>query len=606
MSAACRAPAEPQDRPDARRRPAFAHFHPASQFVGRPPRGARCDRSVRIASAPVRLRRVALSPRASAATPSAPSSPEHDTVSVPPHRKSPSNTPARALPPHKRLWRTLQRASENVNHVLELTRPGIPFSQARYDALPTAVKTPAQMLGRMSPGCEGTHGVFPRCNFGCTPCYHSEDANRVRVDGMHTVTEVARQMQQLTTERGPVGHCQLIGGEVSLLSPEDHAQALQVMRFYGRIPMSFTHGDFDYDYLVRLAVRPEDGKRRFDRIDFAVHFDMFMYGRRGVEKPTSENDLAPYRRKFVAMFQRLKKEYGVDYYLAHNMTVQDGNLSQVADVVRDIKNLGFRMMSFQPAAMQGSAVRWRKSGFENVARNHGEDVWKQVEKGAGTRLPYSLFQMGDVRCNRTCAVAVIGPRTNSNVQSSDITDHETKRVNPTLVVPYFDDQCPADVKFRDIIVNNLGNIVLKPWILRLKVLRVLLTRIWVLPFLIAWAIRFVRRCGGILPILRYRVWTVTFVMHRFMDAANVQRAWTLMESGVRADDPQAAQHGDDVRETIERLSACSYGMAQVDQARVVPACVQHSVYDPDENKHLAQELKLSEPAMPANMADLQL
>jgi len=43
-------------------------------------------------------------------------------------------------------------------------------------------------------------------------------------------------------------YAQLIGGEVSLLPAEAHAEALAVMRRYGRMPMSFSHGDFDYEY----------------------------------------------------------------------------------------------------------------------------------------------------------------------------------------------------------------------------------------------------------------------------------------------------------------------------------------------------------------------
>jgi len=62
---------------------------------------------------------------------------------------------------------------------------------ARWSVLPDVVKTPGQVLGRHGVGCEGTHGVFPRCNLACTPCYHSRDANRVRVDGPHTVREAS-------------------------------------------------------------------------------------------------------------------------------------------------------------------------------------------------------------------------------------------------------------------------------------------------------------------------------------------------------------------------------------------------------------------------------
>src|SRR5215213_4828108 len=130
--------------------------------------------------------------------------------------------------------RALERATRPMTADLEesLAR--------RWDALPDRVKTPAQALGRRTVGCEGTHGVFPRCDLACTPCYHSRDANHVRVDGAHTVAEVDRQMAMLRSLRGPGQNAQLIGGEVTLLSPSDHAEALLVMRRHGRKPMSMS------------------------------------------------------------------------------------------------------------------------------------------------------------------------------------------------------------------------------------------------------------------------------------------------------------------------------------------------------------------------------
>ena len=149
----------------------------------------------------------------------------------------------------------------------------------RWAGLPESARTPGQTLGRHAVGCEGTHGVFPKCNLACTPCYHSRDANQVRVDGRHTLAQVEAQMALLREHRGPRAHAQLIGGEVSLLPPDDHAAALAIMRAHGREPMSFTHGDFDYDYLVKLVLGP-DGRRRLRRVSFAAHFDSLMFGRR--------------------------------------------------------------------------------------------------------------------------------------------------------------------------------------------------------------------------------------------------------------------------------------------------------------------------------------
>jgi len=129
----------------------------------------------------------------------------------------------------------------------------------RWRELPVSARTPGQVLGRHGVGCEGTHGVFPKCNLACTPCYHSRDANQVRVDGPHTLARIEEQMALLERRRGPHGHAQLIGGEVSLLSPDDHAEALAIMRRHGREPMSFTHGDVDYDYLQKLVIGPAAG-----------------------------------------------------------------------------------------------------------------------------------------------------------------------------------------------------------------------------------------------------------------------------------------------------------------------------------------------------------
>jgi organic radical activating enzyme len=207
-------------------------------------------------------------------------------------------------------------------------------------------------------GCEGTHGVFPRCNLTCTPCYHSKDANKVRVDGRHTVAQVEAQMALLEAQRGPRAHAQLIGGEVSLLDPDDHAGALAAMRAHGREPMSMTHGDFDAGYLRALALGAT-GKPRFRRLSFAAHFDSLMRGRSGIPRPRSEVELNPFRERFVQMFRELRRDHGVRFYLAHNMTVTPANLDQVSDVVDDVSSVGYSMLSFQPAAHVGDERRWK-------------------------------------------------------------------------------------------------------------------------------------------------------------------------------------------------------------------------------------------------------
>ncbi|MBA3908086.1 MAG: radical SAM domain-containing protein, partial [Pseudonocardiales bacterium] len=296
-----------------------------------------------------------------------------------------------------------------LRRVAQQTRPvDVEFTAAmarRWADLPDVVKTPGQILGRRGVGCEGTHGVFPKCNLKCTPCYHSRDANQVRVDGGHTLQAVTEQMRLLRRLRGPRAHAQLIGGEVSLLAPDDHAAVLQAMRAQGREPMSFTHGDFDEDYLLRLAL-DDAGRPRFARLSFAAHFDKMMFGRRGIERPASEAALTPYRAQFAAMFSRLQREHGVRSFLAHNMTVTPANLDEVAEVVRSSAAMGYGMFSFQPAAYVGDDRRWR----EDFRAATPDAVWAEIERGAGSALDYHTFENGDVRCNRTAYGFYVGDR----------------------------------------------------------------------------------------------------------------------------------------------------------------------------------------------------
>jgi hypothetical protein len=294
----------------------------------------------------------------------------------------------------------------------------------RWAGLPDVVKTPGQVLGRFGPGCEGTHGVFPACNLACTPCYHSRDANRVRVDGPHTREQVGRQMATLRRLRGPRAHAQLIGGEVTLLAPDDHAEALLVMRRHGREPMSMTHGDVDYTYLEQLVLGP-DGRRRLDRVSFAGHFDSMMFGRRGIPRPPDEASLHPYRRRFVALFRRLRREHGVRSFLAHNMTVTPANVAGVAEVVREAGRMGFGMLSFQPAAHVGDARRWRGSYRAEDVRP--DAVWAQIERGWAPPWTPPVFENGDLRCNRTAYGFYSGDRWFPVLDVSDPRDRATGR-----------------------------------------------------------------------------------------------------------------------------------------------------------------------------------
>ncbi len=445
-----------------------------------------------------------------------------------------------------------------------LTRPEHPDLTAalarRWEELPAHVRTRNQMLGKRTAGCEGTHGVFPKCNLACTPCYHAKEAQQVRVDGAHTKAEVTEQMALLRELRGPGQNAQLIGGEVTLLSPDAHAAALQAMIDAGRKPMSMSHGDFDYAYLEALALDPATGLPRFEHLSFAGHFDTMMFGRTGIKRAKREEELHPYRQAFCDMFARLEREHGVPSYLAHNMTVTPRNLDQVAEVARACRGMGFRMCSFQPAAFVGNAARWK----DDYRAFSADAVWAGIQEGAGGRLHDGALHIGDQRCNRTAYGFHVGKR----------------------YVPLLDEDAEADRRWLDSFLAAFGGMdfAAPPALTAARAVRGFAREPAALPRLAGWAARLVARSGGPRALLRDRPQAMTYVMHAFMDARTVRPAWEAMERGEQT-------HADpEVQATIERLRACSYAMAHPEDGRLVPACAQHSVLDPAENRRLLEVL----------------
>ncbi|MEO6881991.1 MAG: hypothetical protein ABI181_13740 [Mycobacteriaceae bacterium] len=324
--------------------------------------------------------------------------------------------------------------------------------------------------------------------------------------------------------------------------------------------MSMTHGDVDADYLRALVLGP-DGRRRLDRVSFAGHFDMLMFGRRGIPRPPDEASLNPYRKRFADDVRALRRAHGVRSFLAHNMTVTPRNVDQLAGVVRAARGFGYGLFSFQPAAFVGDERRWHDAYSEAA----GDRVWAEVERGAGTRLPYRAIQHGDPRCNRTTYGFYLGER----------------------YFPLLDDTDPRDLAVRDSFFTHLGGIGVtdvSPLRVGVRLARVLAAHPSVARHFGGWLARTVRRTSA-RALLRHRIRPTTFVMHSFMDAADVGPAWQRMQRGSPAETPRG-------QETQERLAACSYAMAHPETGELVPACVQHSVLDPAENAGLRVELPL--------------
>ena len=329
---------------------------------------------------------------------------------------------------------------------------------------------------------------------------------------------------------------------------------------HGRKPMSLSHGDFDYAYLEALALDPATGRPRFAHLSFAGHFDSMMFGRRGLKRVEREAQLHPYRRAFCDMFKRLEEEHGVTSYLAHNMTVTPRNIDQIPEVLEECRDYGFRMFSFQPAALVGNRARWK----EDYRSFSTDAVWARIEQGAGGRLHDDALHIGDKRCNRTAYGFYVGDR----------------------YVPLLDQDSGVDARWLDAFLAAFGGMdfAAPPALTAARLLRGFAREPRALPRLAAYGARLLARSGGPRALVRTPPRAVTYVMHAFMDARTVRPAWEAMERGEQ-------RHADpEVQATIERLQSCSYAMAHPEDGRTVPACAQHSVLDPLENVKLMRLL----------------
>lgn len=83
-----------------------------------------------------------------------------------------------------------------------------------------------------------------------------------------------------------------------------------------------------------------------------------------------------------------------------------------------LPHLRVRHVLFQPAAFVGDERRW----LEDYGDTTGDEVWAQIDAGAGGRLPFRAIQYGDVRCNRTAYGFYLGERGHSILGDEDAAD----------------------------------------------------------------------------------------------------------------------------------------------------------------------------------------
>lgn len=270
--------------------------------------------------------------------------------------------------------------------------------QRNRAALPAALRTPHQMLGRQGNGCGATIGAMPRCDFACRGCYLGEGANTVPAA---SVEEIKAQMRALRPVLGPAGNLQLTDGEVTLRPVEEVIELLQYARSIDLIPMLMTHGDSFRrrpELLERLVV---DG----GLTELSIHVDTTQRGRVGAYRhATTEAELNALRGEFAEMLAAVRQRTGIPVRAATTMTITPQNIGGVADVVRWLlaNPSAFFMVSFQPIAQVG---RTEEGLGDSVSV---EALWTEIARGVyGTattedvaRLLSGQKWLGHPACNR--------------------------------------------------------------------------------------------------------------------------------------------------------------------------------------------------------------
>ena len=270
------------------------------------------------------------------------------------------------------------------------------LNDSRWNELPQDLCLPNQTMGRSHHSCGATYGVLERCNFACTSCYLSKNANATAA---LPVSQVHRQLDELRAFLGPKGKAQLTAGEVTLLPRHVLGGYVRYAKSIGLDPMVMSHGErllAEPEYLERLV--REDGLEKI-----SIHVDSTQRGRQGWSSDLREKDLHSLRSRYAEMLRSVRRKTGRRLDAAHTVTVIPETLHEVPSVVRWLLDNvdAFRLVSFQPVAEVGR-TQDRTADCMSL-----DSVWTKVCEGLGERLNRNSILFGHPECNIVAPLLVI-------------------------------------------------------------------------------------------------------------------------------------------------------------------------------------------------------
>ena len=280
------------------------------------------------------------------------------------------------------LWRRLGEA-----FLRPISRERREVNARRRASIPERLQDRRQVLGLGHHSCGATHSVMERCDFACTSCYLSAQANATPP---LAESEVFGQLDALREFLGPQGKAQITSGEVTLLPREVLGRYVRYARQIGLDPMVMSHGERllrDPSYLVHLVL--EAGLEKL-----SIHVDVTQRGREGWQPGLREADLHPVRERYANLVREVRRETGATLHVAQTVTVTEDSVADVPEVMRWVADNAdaFRMISFQPVAAVGR-TQDRRAPLEL------DDVWERICEGLGADLNRHAMHFGHPECN---------------------------------------------------------------------------------------------------------------------------------------------------------------------------------------------------------------
>lgn len=337
------------------------------------------------------------------------------------------------------------------------------------------VFTPNQVLGRTQPiGCTAVE-ITQRCNLDCKLCYLSEHSESVRDI---PIEAVFARLDAIRATYGPRVHVQITGGDPTLRKHAELVAIVRHARSLGLYPALFTNGiAASRSLLEQLAGA--------GLCDVAFHVDTTQR-RKGYD---SEASLNAVRDEYMA------RARGLGLMVIFNTTVHEGNVHEIPALLRFFISRSDRMRfaSFQLQAETGRGEWGARAPLVSVA-----GIRAAIESVAGASLPWEAVRIGHPDCHSYLPTLVAGGRLIPVVEDAQLfaallRDFGPSRVDRHMPLPRMLTSC-------------IGMALQRPaWI----------------PRLLAYGGRLAWQHRQTLLAARGRVHRMSFFIHNFMDAAQL-------------------------------------------------------------------------------------